>query len=112
GPYVSSPPEVFDTAMVLLALARLKDRREVQPMMARGRTWLLAAQNEDGTWRETTRPPGAESYAQRLSTTGWATLALLSMSRDNVSWLNKRVFVDEGYLTANGTFTVSVLNSR
>ena len=36
-------------------------------------------QEADGSWPETTRPPGADSYAQRISTTGWALLALLSI---------------------------------
>jgi hypothetical protein len=39
---------------------------------------LLARQATDGSWPATTRPPGVESYAQQLSTTGWATLALLA----------------------------------
>ena len=34
-----------------------------------------------GRWTETTRPAGAESYAQRLSTAGWATLALLTVKQ-------------------------------
>jgi hypothetical protein len=45
--------------------------------LKRGRAWLIAQQDEEGGWRETTRPAGAESYAHRISTTGWATLALL-----------------------------------
>ena len=48
-------------------------------MIARGRAYLVATQQDDGSWTETTRPAGAESYAQRLSTTGWATLALLTV---------------------------------
>jgi hypothetical protein len=47
-------------------------------MIQRGRAYLLSSQQGDGSWPETTRPRGAESYAQRLSTTGWATLALLA----------------------------------
>jgi hypothetical protein len=77
GPYVTAPPEPFDTAVVLLALTRLKDREEVNPMLRRGRGFLVSTQRPDGSWPETTRPPGAYSYAQRLSTAGWATLALL-----------------------------------
>ncbi len=82
GPYVSSPPEPFDTALVLLALQRTRatnpDVPDLTTMIQRGRAFLLQTQLEDGHWPETTRPPGAESYAQRLSTTGWATLALLA----------------------------------
>ena len=78
GPFVTSSPEPFDTALVLLALAKSGDSDEVRRMIARGRAFLIAHQHDDGSWTETTRPPGAESYAQRISTTGWATLALLA----------------------------------
>lgn len=77
GPYVSSPPEVFDTAVALLGLARVRSEPGVDDMIRRGREFLIAMQSGDGSWAETTRPPGAESYAQRISTSGWATLALL-----------------------------------
>ncbi len=78
GPFVRSPPEIFDTALVLVALAPLTERTEVPKMLARGRAFLIASQSADGSWPETTRPPGATSYAQRLSTTAWATMALLA----------------------------------
>lgn len=78
GPTVTSPPEVFDTALVLLALARRRDKPGVAEMIRRGREFLIGEQHPDGSWPETTRPPGAESYAQRISTTGWALLALLN----------------------------------
>jgi hypothetical protein len=79
GPYVTSPPEVFDTALALLGLARCGDSSEpVRRMIARGRAFLIAEQREDGSWAETTRPAGGTSYAQRISTTGWATMALLA----------------------------------
>ena len=88
GAYLTSPTEPFDTAVVVLALVSLRDR----PMMAaptldragldrlieNGRAFLLAEQLDDGSWIETTRPPGQQSYAQYVSTTGWATLALLA----------------------------------
>jgi hypothetical protein len=82
GPYALSPPESFDTAVVILALVRFAATPHAGEMpglrarIARGRAFLVANQNPDGSWTETTRPAGAESYAQRLSTTGWATLAL------------------------------------
>ncbi len=79
GPFVTSRPEAFDTALALLALSQLDDDdEELRDMIARGRDYLIEQQSSDGSWVETTRPAGAESYAQRLSTTGWATLALLA----------------------------------
>ncbi len=78
GPFVNSPPESFDTAIVLLALVAQKDRSAIGPLLAQGREYLLAEQTADGSWPPTTRPPGADSYAQRLSTSAWATLALLA----------------------------------
>jgi hypothetical protein len=78
GPYVTSPPEVFDTALVLLALAGQRDLAEYKPRLAKGREFLIAQQKDDGSWEETTRPSGAESYAQRVSTTAWALRALLA----------------------------------
>ncbi len=77
GPQVMSGAEPFDTAIVLLALVSLKDK-EPTPMVRRGRAYLIASQEKDGSWPETTRPAGSESYAQRISTTGWATQALLA----------------------------------
>jgi len=78
GPFVNSPPEAFDTALVLLALS---DSAKKHPpdltLIARGRKYLLSSQNTDGSWPATTRPRGVDSYAQQLSTTAWATQALL-----------------------------------
>jgi hypothetical protein len=73
GPFPDAPPEVFDTALGVLALAGA-----FPEAAARGRAWLLGQQGEDGAWAETTRPSGGESEAQRLSTTAWAARALLS----------------------------------
>ncbi|MEX0713581.1 MAG: hypothetical protein WD278_14585 [Pirellulales bacterium] len=39
-------------------------------------------QLEDGSWPETTRPAGGQSYAQRISTTAWATIALLATANN------------------------------
>jgi hypothetical protein len=81
GPYVTSPPQVFDTALVMLALTELPANEQRATSIARGRTFLLTEQMDDGSWPETTRPANQESYAQRISTTGWALLALLESSR-------------------------------
>ena len=78
GPYVTSRSEPFDTAVVLLALTNLHQRPDLQPMIARGRRYLVESQHQDGSWTETTRPANGVSYAQQLSTCGWATLGLLA----------------------------------
>jgi len=78
GPYINSAPEVFDTALVTLALSRQPETKEIKTWLKHGRAYLLSTQQQDGSWPETTRPSGAESYAQRLSTTAWATQALLA----------------------------------
>jgi hypothetical protein len=78
GPYADSPAEPFDTAVVLLSLTELRFVPGVDEMIRRGRSFLADRQNPDGSWPATTRPPGGTSYAQRISTTGWATLALLA----------------------------------
>ena len=74
GPYLVSPPEPFDTAVALIALSNVP---RADDMIRRGRSYLALQQQPDGSWPETVRPPGAESYAQRISTTAWALLALL-----------------------------------
>jgi hypothetical protein len=81
GPYRESPVEPFDTALALLAMEPYRSEPDVGPAIDRGRAALVALQRADGSWPETTRPAGGESYAQRLSTTGWATLALLATRR-------------------------------
>jgi squalene cyclase len=75
GPQARMPAEVFDTALALMALDGSADA------IARGRSWLVKMQEKDGGWPETTRPSGAQSYAERLSTTGWAVYALLGGAR-------------------------------
>jgi hypothetical protein len=77
GPFVRAAAEPFDTAVVLLALAETGDAAH-REAIARGRAWLLAVQQDDGSWLATTRPAGGQSYAQHMSTTAWATLALLA----------------------------------
>ena len=88
GPYTTVAPQVFDTALVLVALADLRGggaplqsvftADALTAALDRGRAYLLAQQIDDGSWPETTRPANQESYAQRISTTGWALLALLA----------------------------------
>ena len=74
GPYAHAPSEPFDTALALLAL----ENRLVPEAQSRARRFLLQHQLPDGSWPATTRPPGGDSYAQQVSTSAWALLALLA----------------------------------
>lgn len=67
--------EPYDTA---LAMLRLKQEGRGAEAIARGRRYLLSTQLTAGGWAATTRPPGGHSYAQHISTTAWALLALLA----------------------------------
>lgn len=77
GPYRNSPSEAFDTALVLLALFPLGEEPRIGEMIKQGRAYLIGRQLATGGWSGTTRPSGAPSYAHYISTSGWATLALL-----------------------------------
>jgi hypothetical protein len=87
GPFVTAAPQVFDTAMAVLALSTLDAEprlarstyrpEELKDAIAKGKAYLVSQQRPDGSWPETTRPAAQESYAQRISTTAWAMLALL-----------------------------------
>jgi hypothetical protein len=87
GPYVTAAPQVFDTALAVLALSSLEAEprlarsayrpEELKEAIANGKKYIVSQQRPDGSWPETTRPANQESYAQRISTTGWAMLALL-----------------------------------
>ena len=78
GPYPGSPPEPFDTALALLALASAKNASLHGRQIAQARRFLASEQENDGSWAATTRPRGGESYAQKISTTAWVTIALLA----------------------------------
>ena len=87
GPYVTAKPQVFDTAMAVMALSLLDTEprlarstyraEEIKEAIAEGKAYLVSQQRPDGSWPETTRPADQESYAQRISTAAWALLALL-----------------------------------
>ncbi len=88
GPDVTAPPQVFDTAMAVLALSTL----DVEPRLARsayrpeelkaaianGKKFLVSQQRPDGSWPATATPANQDNEVQRLSTTGWAMLALMA----------------------------------
>jgi len=77
GPQPHAPSEAFDTAVALLALNGVAGAARIEAI-ARGRAFLTKFQLSDGSWPETTRPSGFVSYAERISTAGWAAYALLS----------------------------------
>lgn len=77
GAFADRPPEVFDTAIAMIALAG-DASPAAREAVARGAAWLIDQQYDDGAWPETTRPPGVESYAHAVSTTAWAVQALLA----------------------------------
>jgi hypothetical protein len=87
GAYTTTASEPFDTAIAMLALTEISKRppgeaqvyspSELQSALDRGRGFLIREQLSDGSWPETTRPARQESYAQRISTTAWAVLALM-----------------------------------
>lgn len=75
GPQAKMPAEAFDTALALLALVR---GRGPAGAIERARAFLVRTQDAEGAWPETTRPSGGASYAERISTAGWVTYALLT----------------------------------
>jgi len=77
GPYPQVSAEPFDTAVAMLALQKFDDANRTGKAIARGRTFLTERRQESGGWPATTRPAGAQSYAQHISTSAWATLALI-----------------------------------
>lgn len=81
GPYANSSPEVFDTAVALLALMSLPGEPQRRAAVDRGVAFLTKQQLADGRWPGTTRPPDGGSYAQQISTAAWAALALLEYDR-------------------------------
>ena len=76
GPFPGTPTEVFDTAVAVIAL-KASGSATYREAIDRGRRYLITSQVSDGGWVETTRPSGAQSYAQRISTSAWALLALV-----------------------------------
>jgi Prenyltransferase and squalene oxidase repeat len=75
GAYPKTPGEPFETAMALLALNSVRDKPDVEERIARGRAFLVMLQSEDGGWAAET------TYARHISTSAWATQALLSTKR-------------------------------
>jgi hypothetical protein len=81
GPFAKTPTEVFDSALAVMAMASVRGQFDISERLRRGRDYLIANQLPEGGWTETTRPSGGRSYAEHISTCGWATLALLATLR-------------------------------
>src|SRR5215472_4870579 len=81
GPQPRAPSEAFDTAVVLLSLHGVGGAETIKAI-GRGRVFLERFQLNDGSWPETTRPPGFTSYAEQISTAGWAAYALLALDAE------------------------------
>lgn len=77
GPFADSASEPYDTALALLALDSLADSAAFLEARRKGEKFLLTEQRPDGSWPATTRPRGGQSYAQHISTSAWAAMALL-----------------------------------
>jgi hypothetical protein len=84
GPYRGSAPEPFDTALAVLALKGAGGDAH-RDLVQRGRAYLARVQLDTGGFPETTRPAGYESYAQHVSTTAWAVLALLETAPEQAA---------------------------
>lgn len=80
GPFPNRFSEVFDTAIASIALSQRSHIDENRDHLKQARTFLIGTQEEDGGWPETTRPTGGVSYAQHISTTSWALIALSLLS--------------------------------
>jgi squalene cyclase len=80
GAFPKTPAEPFETAMALLALNTLREKPEVETRIVRGRAFLVSVQSEDGGW-PAERQSGGGTYARHISTSAWATLALLTTKR-------------------------------
>jgi hypothetical protein len=78
GPQPGAPAEPFDTALALLALTA---SHAPAGTLEHARDYLRHTQDQEGAWPETTRPPGAISYAERISTAGWVVYALLTTAK-------------------------------
>lgn len=76
GAYPMRPPEVFDTAVMLDTLCRMKPTAGTTRALDQAADFLTREQLHSGEWIESTRPHPRDSYAQRIATTAWAVRAL------------------------------------
>jgi hypothetical protein len=81
GAYPNTPSEPFETAMALLALNTLRDKPDIEARIVKGRGFLVSVQSGDGGWPASRQSTTGETYARHISTSAWATLALLATKR-------------------------------
>jgi squalene cyclase len=81
GAYPNTPAEPFETAVALLALNTVRDKPEIEARIVKGRGFLVSVQFEDGGWPAARQSTTGETYARHISTSAWATLALLTTKR-------------------------------
>lgn len=80
-------PDIFATALATIALAMLNTEprmarsafrpEELAEAITKGKAYLVSQQRPDGSWPDAMRP-AREDGTRTVSTTAWATLALLS----------------------------------
>jgi hypothetical protein len=91
GPTPDAPATTFHTALGLMTLQQYEaDPRlarstyrleELQAAIGQARAYLAAQQQADGSWPETPTAGAKPSDAQRIATTSWALIALLSQNK-------------------------------
>jgi hypothetical protein len=67
--------------MALIALNTVRDRAGIEARIVKGRAFLISVQFMDGGWPAARQSTTGEIYARHISTSAWATLALLSTKR-------------------------------
>jgi squalene cyclase len=78
GAFPKSPAAPFESAMGLLALGAVRSTKDVEARIAKGRAFLQSTQFEDGGWPAALGAADSGTYARHMSTSAWATLALIS----------------------------------
>jgi hypothetical protein len=81
GAYANTPAEPFETAMALIALNTVRNKPEIEARITKGRAFLMSIQFMDGGWPAARQSTTGETYARHISTSAWATLALLRTKR-------------------------------
>jgi squalene cyclase len=81
GAFARTPSEPFESAMALLAMNTVRERTGIEARIVKAREFLISVQSEDGGWPAARQSTTGETYARHISTTAWATQALLATKR-------------------------------